>query len=155
MDTQTFVDFRTLIAAGEFNAWRQDHPTVTPDLSGLDLGGLVLESTDFSSCNLQGVKFVRAYLGRCNCTAADLTGADFEGASLVDRCSLADAVLDQTHLQGTCFSECDLRGATFHGADLRGSSFVGCNCTDLQLDPEADLSLTDFSDCTPDGFGED
>jgi uncharacterized protein YjbI with pentapeptide repeats len=61
-----------------WNAWRKQHPSLRPDLSGANLSG----------ARLGGVSLVRANLSRANLSGAriffgtDLTGADLSGADL-------------------------------------------------------------------------
>lgn len=149
------VDWAQLIRDGRFNGWRQLHDRVAPDLSGCDLGGMVLEGLDFSSCSLRGTNLRNSHLYGCNLTAANLCGACLHDATVAEQSSCADATFDGADLGGCCFSEVSLRGATFLGANLHGVSFHEADCADAQFDENADLSLAAFYNCQPEGFGED
>jgi len=110
-----------------WNKWRQAHPDVTPDLSGIDLrradlkqaalDGVILSEanlrgTDLSMADLRGADLHKANLVLTHLGGANLTKADFSGANLCDA-NLSDANLNEAN-----FSETVLVGALLQGADL-------------------------------------
>ncbi len=72
-----------------WNHWRQDHPHITPDLSGAEL----------TSANLQGANLTAADLRDASLLRANLTGASFDGADL------RHANLAEASLSGASFDE--------------------------------------------------
>lgn len=73
-------------AVGGWNRWRDEHPEITPDLSGADLTGARLEKANLEGANLAGVKMTNAKLQK-----ADLSSATGLTAQMI-----ADAVGDGT-----------------------------------------------------------
>ncbi len=147
------IDWAQLIRDGRFNAYRQAHPEIAPNLSDLNLGGMVLEGLDFHSCRFVETSLVRTDFHHCNCMAAEFTGANLEGAQFLDQTDCSDAIFDGANLQDALFAEGSLRGASLHRADLHCCSFTEMDCTDLKID--ANLDTVDFVDCLPEGFGPD
>ncbi|MDP2703878.1 MAG: pentapeptide repeat-containing protein [bacterium] len=74
------------------------------DLRGADLGGAILDGTDFRKVNLKGA----------NLEIAHLVGVDFRGANL-----------QMAHFEGANLRRADLRGANLKGTDL-GKTFLTC-----------------------------
>lgn len=68
---------KLLEGSARWNAWREAHPDVTPDLSGADLQRANLRNTDLRRANLSGADLRRAVLRN-----ADLQDANLEGANL-------------------------------------------------------------------------
>jgi len=64
---------------------------------------------------------------------ADMTGADFEGATcnhtIFSRCVLTGASFKAADCRDANFANADLRNADFTGADLRGARLDGANTT--------------------------
>ena len=73
-----------------WNAWRKDHLSVQPDLSGANLRASMLRSADLSSSNLSG-----SDLRDTNLRHADLSRAQLHGAKLY-RAFISDTRLDET-----------------------------------------------------------
>lgn len=48
--------------AGEWNRWREENPTVLPDLRAADLSGLRLERAQLTDAVLTGANLTRAVL---------------------------------------------------------------------------------------------
>jgi uncharacterized protein YjbI with pentapeptide repeats len=113
-----------------WNRWRQNHPDIRPDLSGVDLRranlkkaalqgvdlkNANLRGTDLSSADLRGADLNRTNLVRTNFSAANLTEANFSAANLSEAnlsdANLSDANLSETVLLGALFLEADLNRA--------------------------------------------
>jgi uncharacterized protein YjbI with pentapeptide repeats len=116
----------------EWNRWRNDNPTVRPDLVNADLTGANLthanlSHADLSYANLRGANLTGAEkiasLRGANLREADLTGAD-----------LPYAYLDVANLHGASLS-----GAKLHGAFLMRADLTSANLRDAELS-DADLS---------------
>jgi len=107
-----------------WNAWRDQNPTITPDLAGVP----------FFRTHLPEAK-----LFRVNFSGTNLTGADFSWADL-SQANLADANLTRAHLaDATCF------GATFIGATLTQADLQGANLTSADF-TRADISKVDLAE---------
>lgn len=83
-----------------WNEWRDDNPSVRPDLSGSDLRTRILRRANLSATNLAGadlrdVNFRRADLSGANLAGARLYRALISGAN-VDRTSFKKAILYET-----------------------------------------------------------
>ncbi|WP_164019885.1 NACHT domain-containing protein [Pyxidicoccus trucidator] len=157
-------------------------------LRGADFREAHLEGANFSRTNFRAVpsggslptSFVRAHLDGASLMNAELSGCNFDAASLreaglagavmdgavfvganLDAAELTDAsavhaVFDGANLRGTLFGDSNLAGASFVGADLAGASLTGANLTGAVL--ERALLRGAFYDSNtqwPDGFDPD
>src|SRR5579875_2382899 len=68
-----------------WNHWRQDHPQITPDLSGAELTSANLRGANFTSTNLRDASLMRADLAGASFAGANLAGTSFSGA-ITDTC---------------------------------------------------------------------
>jgi uncharacterized protein YjbI with pentapeptide repeats len=84
-----------------WNAWRDENPTIVPDLSGAKLSGANLSGAALTGANLSG-----AALGWTNLSGAALFGAN----------------LSEAHLGWTNLSGANLTGANLTGANLLRTS---------------------------------
>lgn len=85
-----------------WNSWRQNHLTMQPDLSGVDLRGRMLRHANLASTNLCG-----ADLRDANLRHTDLTRARLDGAKL------HRAYLSNARLQDTSFKRAVLYETVF------------------------------------------
>lgn len=85
-------------AVGAWNAWRQEHAEVQPDLA---------------EAHLLGLDLMGANLDRADLRKADLRGANLSDASLVG-----------AHLEGATFFRAVLDRADLSGAHLIGARFL-------------------------------
>ena len=108
-----------------WNAWRQENPDVTPDLS----------DSNIRVKNLAGINFRGANLSRAIFSGADLKGANLEGADL------SGADLMEADLQGAWLNGADLGSANMMGADLKKADLTGVNLEN------AILYRADLKDC--------
>ena len=87
-----------------WNAWREENPSIRPDLRGADLDG----------ADLIGADLHNAKLGRVQLLGADLTEADLRGAFLIMAnllmAELHGANLNKAVLGETIFADADLSG---------------------------------------------
>lgn len=72
--------------------------------------GAVFEDCLMRSCDLRGLSFRKAKLGRCDMSHANVCEVDFRGASLDEGSSLAGAKMD-----GARFDQADLRSTDISG----------------------------------------
>jgi uncharacterized protein YjbI with pentapeptide repeats len=121
-----------------WNAWREKHPEVQPDLSRADLSDTALRYANFIGANLFRINlsgarlsrssFSQANLGEANLSGAnlrhtafrctDLSGADLAGANLYHT-NLREANLNSTNLEGTYLSRANLTDSDLTSANLR------------------------------------
>jgi len=105
-----------------WNAWREEHPDIVPQLQGADLKGRDLRKVDLQHAILVGARLQEA----------DLRGADLPEAHLL-MAELQEADLRRAQLQGAVL----FRGK-LQKADLRRAEFQGASLQDAELQ-EADL----------------
>jgi Pentapeptide repeats (8 copies) len=103
-----------------WNAWRQQHPEVKPDLIGVnleeaDLTGAYLRAADLRNANLRKAKLCGADLYDADLCVTDLTQADLSNATL------EGAKLLQTTLTQACLTNCSIYGISAWGVHLEGA----------------------------------
>jgi uncharacterized protein YjbI with pentapeptide repeats len=143
---------RIKMAISVWNAWREQHPDLDADLTGVDLSGTDLSEADLTralltQANLTGAtlrwaNLRRANLNRATLTDADLSGADLtwatmEGAGLrgaaLNGAKLAEARLAGASLPRAVLWEADLNRAHLEGADLGNAYLSRANLCDAIL----------------------
>jgi uncharacterized protein YjbI with pentapeptide repeats len=117
-----------------WNRWREEHPEVKPDLSGIDL-----KRTNLSRAALQGAILRGANLRGTDLSSANLTGADLNGTNL-RRTNLCAANLTEADFSEANLSEANLSRAILKDANLCGSLVLGA----LLL--EADLTAANLEE---------
>jgi uncharacterized protein YjbI with pentapeptide repeats len=126
-----------------WNQWRQENPTVVPNLNNADL--LYAE--------LSGINLGRADLGSVKLAGANLSGANLLGASLssarLRATNLRSANLGLTYLAGATLQSAMLADAILTGADLfetdfRKTELVGTDFTGAIMNA-TDLTQTSLS----------
>ena len=129
-----------------WNAWREAHPDVRPDLRAADLVGAILPwanlaGADLAGANLTGANLAGANLRKANLLGANLYRANLEGANLyranLEGANLAGAKLEWANLTGAKLTGTNLRWANVEGANLaeaklkwanlRGANLIGTN----------------------------
>ncbi len=125
-----------------WNAWRERHPGVEPDLYGADIGEANLVEVDFNGvcldgANLAGSHLIGAILIRADLIEANLDGANLTGATL-SFADLTAAVLNKADLTGadligTILREANLTRGTLSGSNLSGADLSGANLTEASL----------------------
>jgi hypothetical protein len=108
-----------------WNQWRQEHPDVTPDLSGADLGFADLlradfRYTDLSSAELGGADLSFAVLVGANLKGANLSGVDLVRADLTGA-NLSAAIFIEANLQQASLSNCIVHGISLWDVEVTGA----------------------------------
>ena len=110
----------------EADPWREQR-YMAPTLDRRT-AGILIESRDFSRCDLRSIDCSRRNLTGLNAANALLRNADFRMAKLNDsnfnNANLSNAHFENADLRNADFSQSDLEGANFSGADLRGANFT-------------------------------
>ena len=96
----------------QWNTWRENNPTIRPDLS----------FADFSNANLRGAYLMNADLRRVNLNGANLNGTSLSGADLTDA-DLISTVLSFADLRRTSLRGTILNSAVLSGAIIANTSF--------------------------------
>jgi hypothetical protein len=89
-----------------WNAWRDQHRGLRPDLSTANFRGYNLDGANFCGANLDGANLINAHL----------SGADLRVANL------CEASLINADLRGADLTGANLCWANLHGADLTGAT---------------------------------
>ncbi len=148
-----------LLGVQAWNGWREDHPEVQPDLSGIsmpeadlaaiNLGGANLRGADLHGADLSGANLSGADLGAANLRGAQLRGAGLNWAYLCDAdlrgADLAKAALADANLSDADLAKADLSGADLHGADLRSANLFSALVGGSNFD-QVELAQTKFGD---------
>ena len=146
-----------------WNAWREQHTSIQPDLSmadlrlaqlsrfnlsgadltkadlsGADLSGVDLKSSDLTNTKLRGAHLKNAILAYASFSGADLSGADLSGANL------SKAYLTEAFLQEANLIRADLHGTNLNGANLHGANLSEADLSGAFLQ-EADLIVANLS----------
>ncbi len=135
-----------------WNAWREEHPEIWPDLSGadlrqLDLSGVNLMRVNLRRANLMACNLSGAYLSEAMCSEASLLAANLSEAYLLEanlsRVNLTGADLHGAYLGRTNLRGAYLVGANLEGSDLRGAYLAGANLSEANL-TQASLTQADL-----------
>lgn len=102
----------------EWNDWRAQNGSVTPDLTGLSMPAAKLDGIDLSHARLKGATLIRAKLN-----GADLRHADLRNAMLHE-IVLNDADLFRANLENAVLASAKLRRARFYGVNLAGAQIT-------------------------------
>jgi uncharacterized protein YjbI with pentapeptide repeats len=94
-----------------------------PDLSKLNLSGLVLAFANLEGANLDGASLLKSRLECVNLSHASLKGANLQDAD-ISYSKLASASFEDAKLIGSNLTGSDLMGANFGYSDLTGASFT-------------------------------
>ncbi len=143
-----------------WNAWREEHPLLRPDLEDADLSGAnlghallydvnlaraSLESADLNTADLDGACLVDANLNNANLARATFRKAELLRTSLqranLFRAGLARSMLDNADLEGANLSDATLVWASLVGANLKEANLEKVNLRETVL-ADVDLSTT-------------
>lgn len=123
--------------AGVWNKWREDNPTIKPNLAKVDL----------EHKNLDGINFEGTDLNGANLFLSNLDTANFNNANLVNVSwglnNLNHANFSETDLWNTSFAESSLEYANFERANLTSASFIDSDLGSANF-RFAKLALTNF-----------
>ena len=110
----------TLLRQGveEWNDWRAQNGSVTPDLTGLSMAAAKLDGIDLSHARLKGATLIRSKLN-----GADLRHADLRDAMLHE-IVLNDADLFRANLENAVLASAKLRRARLYGVNLAGAQIT-------------------------------
>ncbi|HVG17713.1 MAG TPA: toll/interleukin-1 receptor domain-containing protein [Blastocatellia bacterium] len=124
-----------ILASGvtKWNEWREQNPTLTPNLNRANLRDANLREADLRDADLGG-----ADLDGADLSGADLSRADLRGAILIN------ATLISADLSGAYLRDAYLSGAHLGGADLSLAYLGGTDLNRANL-TQARLELTDFN----------
>jgi uncharacterized protein YjbI with pentapeptide repeats len=130
-----------------WNTWRSQWPSITPDLTGVDLSGASLSGVDLSRASLNRIDLSQADLRRAKLSRSGLFNAQFNGARL-EGADLIGANLEEAQFVEAKMSEAVLRHSTleaanFLGADLRRANLGRIDGEDARF-RRADLRGADF-----------
>ncbi|MFL6451707.1 MAG: toll/interleukin-1 receptor domain-containing protein [Bryobacteraceae bacterium] len=129
-----------------WNTWRDHHPEIEVDLSGVSLpegklGAFDLRKVDLRDADLVAADLQLANLAGAMAVAADLRSAKADGVSLV-AADLREANLSNAHLK-----HADLGGAHLGGSNLGSATLIGANLEHARLGytllADVDLSTTE------------
>jgi uncharacterized protein YjbI with pentapeptide repeats len=147
------VDLLRAGNVGAWNAWRSDHPNMSPvlrfaelnsvDLRGANLSGIDLRHARLRNTNLAGVDLRDALLCHSDLQSANLVASTLKWANLL-RANIARADLSHADLRGAdlrsvdaapggTLTHADFRGASLAYSDLRGSDLKDCNLNGANL----------------------
>jgi len=135
-------------APDTWNEWRKSHPTVRPDLRGVNLEGANLSGVKLDFARLAEARLSRvrgwqaqlanADLRHANIDAAELNYADLYHANLgFSRLVAANLTLvraDRASFRGADLSHAMLNGARLQGADLTGARVAGTSAWGVEID---------------------
>jgi uncharacterized protein YjbI with pentapeptide repeats len=135
-----------------WNRWREENPTIHPNLGGADISRVDLSGANLLGAHLRRATLRRALLREANLRWADLHEANLHEARLrkadLSAAYLGGADLSEAHMRDVNLSEAHLSGADLNGADLRraclrDAHLSGAHLSRTQLG-EADLSGADL-----------
>ncbi len=144
-----------------WNMWRNQNPSIRPDLFGANLTGATLQrgnlieanlkNANLSGANLESARLQRADLSRANLSNTRLSYANLSEVKL-NNASLCEAYLSSADLTGAKLKNTNLSGANFSFtelfiADLRGAKLTGASLLFANL-TRADLCEANFSRVT-------
>lgn len=131
-----------------WNAWRAEHPDLTPDLADADLQNATLKGVDLKLCILRGADLKGADFGmrpkgdgtyvRASFSGADLSNADLYLGNLTFAefiyTNLDRARLNYTILRGADLSYATLQYAAIFNVDFTHAFLIGANLGNASID---------------------
>ena len=146
MANQSHLD---ILAQGieTWNLWREQHPSIEPDLSGATLFRTEF-TTEFTAADLSRADLSKAILLGVDLSGADLTGANLIQANLLgsklENANLSEANLSEAKVGGADLSDAELSRATLAAASLIEADFARANFSEANFS-EANLAGADLS----------
>ncbi len=108
-----------------WNAWKEEHPNETVDLSYADLRRARLSKANLKGANLSHANLSDASLSDADLQDADLQNANLSGALMFSGVKLQRANLSRAKLNGVHLPVNNLSQASFFAADLRNTNLMG------------------------------
>ena len=109
-----------------WNQWRETHPEIKPDLSGISLYEVHLKWINFSRTDLSNSEIVETDLSSVNLRGASLKNSRLSGTILestdLQRANLCEANLSGSHLRKANLRKADIAGTDLYQVNLRGVS---------------------------------
>ncbi|HEY9861536.1 MAG TPA: pentapeptide repeat-containing protein, partial [Candidatus Obscuribacterales bacterium] len=142
--TEIENEFLSLLEQGaeSWNSWREENPTIKPDLSRA-----YLFEANLAGVNLTGVSLSRACLIGADLAGADLSGADLQGA-YASGANFSKANLTQANLEGADFSQANLTQANLAQAIATSTNFNATELTGACIEAWQTNSATQLEDIT-------
>lgn len=144
------LDHVDLLKGGykKWNKWRENNPSIWPNLIGADLQGVDLSKCDLHYANMQnanlaGANLRDAWLSATHFEEANLTEADLSGA-YAEWVLLPLAKLDKCTAMETDFTKAFIQQASAIGANFASSSFKNSVLVWVNL-KESYLANTNFT----------
>ena len=132
-----------------WNRWREQNPTVAPDLSGAELIDVDLRRANLTRANLCDANLDEADLDGANLTGAQLKRANLNEANLyranLTEANLAEANLVGANLNRANFSDADLSHADLRETEVIATQFIRAEFDGCKLD-RASAWRTSFTD---------
>ncbi len=126
-----------------WNRWREDNPSITPELDSADLEIYNFEGINLANAAMNNVNFRSANLESANLKSSHLSGSNLSSANLnkanLIGCNLFEAKLRSTIATNTDFTLTNLRETDLFHADFTKSNLKEANLGDANL-TETDLS---------------
>ena len=121
-----------------WNAWREEHPDVVPDLQGARIGFPPhIKSPPLWSFKLRGVNLRKANLMDACLRGIDLGRSDLSSADLrladLWKANLSEATAEHARLNGANLSEANLYGANLEGAIMRFATLRRASLSSARL----------------------
>src|SRR5258708_26362611 len=107
-----------LRGAAEWNRWRQDNPSILPDLVGVNLARARLDGVNLRDANLAHASFLKCQLADADFTNAILGGAQFH------RCYLRAGVFRHITASHVSFFGSDISGGQLKESPLYSAHFA-------------------------------
>lgn len=132
-----------------WNKWREENPSIEPDLRETNLDKASLDGANLSKAMLRKANLCEAKLNRANFAGANLSRANLVGASLIEadlsQAFFSGANLCGVNLSGAYLIETFFRGANLSGADFTEAHVIGADIVGSDLS-SSNLSKADFSE---------
>jgi uncharacterized protein YjbI with pentapeptide repeats len=133
-----------------WNKWREDNPSIIPDLIEADLENQILDGFNFETANLMGSNLFLADFQEANFKHAQLGELTFFGSfnyANFTGANLWGASLSQSIIKHAIFESAILNNVGFQGSDLNNASFRFADLSFTNFD-HADLNNADFAGAT-------
>jgi uncharacterized protein YjbI with pentapeptide repeats len=112
-----------------WNSWREQNPSIEPDLSGAHLPGAHLRGADLWGADLSEAELSGAYLSWARLSWAKLFEADLSEADLSDA-DLTHSALAKTNLTRATLTGCSIYGISAWSLNLEGAKQQNLNVSD-------------------------